>query len=63
MARHDPGHAFTGERRGLGEQFKNDATDRIQIGALVDVGVAIDLFGRHVVRRAHHGAGLGHLGL
>ena len=46
------------ERRGAGDQFKQHDADRIDVGGLTDAakGFGVDLFGRHVLRRA--GAGL-----
>ena len=46
------------ERHLAGQHLKQDAAERILVGALVDVGV-VSLLWRHVVRRADHRAGLG----
>jgi len=47
------------ERRFAGEQFVQDAAERVHVGARVD-GVAAGLLGRQVLGSADHGAALGH---
>jgi hypothetical protein len=58
----DGPRAAAGERLLAGEELVQDDAGREDVAALVD-GAAGDLFGRHVRRRAHHGAGLRALGL
>ena len=44
------------ERQFTGQQFIEHHAERVDVGALVDVGRRLDLLGRHVVRAAEDGA-------
>ena len=61
VAGHDRLQRVADERRDAGEHLVRDHAQRVDIGAVVDVPRAVDLLGRHVVRRADHRAGLGQL--
>ena len=48
----------SGERRLAGEQLVRHRAERVDVGAMIDVGIARGLLGRHVRRRADRRADL-----
>jgi len=58
MRRDDIADAFALERRPAGEQMKQHAAERIDVGAMIDPGEPATLLGRHVHRRPHQHPGM-----
>jgi hypothetical protein len=59
VAGHDRLQRVADERGPAGEHLVGDHAHRVEVGAVVDVPRAVDLLGRHVVRRPDHRSGLG----
>src|SRR5437660_891387 len=54
----DLSDGLAGDGPFAGERLVEDDAERPNVRAMVDVFVAVRLFGRHVMRRAEHRAGL-----